>query len=359
MEFFEYYKKQLFDLKGKTIALVYIFEGEDAPGYQHYWVWKSDIISGWLNAIQELECIPYILDIRTFIQKSINRTLPHIDYIINLNCGNYTLSTLCLVPAMCSFLSIPCIPCDAATVVMSENKKISNLLAEDKKIQVPKSLSVESTDGIFRPLNLGSSIGVQIGKCNPHDNSGLYQEFIPGYDLTIPIAFNPSISDIDLLPPLVYIPTSGSPNWIYDLDEKYAEKENFTKIPLQLIEASTKNILLDFARSFPISTYGRIDARIKCMDNILTDEITKRPLCLDDLYFVEMNSMPTIETGDSFEMSFNAAKKNTAHSFYNSINYYCRLVNKATMIGFILFTSMISQSTAKSQDQADSDHISK
>ena len=124
-----YYKNQLEELKGKTIAIVYIFEGEDAPGFNHYWVWKSDIISGWLNAVQELECVPFILDVRTFVQKAMNHTLPHIDFVVNLNCGSYDLSSMSLVPSTCSFLSIPCIPCNAAAIILSENKKVSNLLA--------------------------------------------------------------------------------------------------------------------------------------------------------------------------------------------------------------------------------------
>lgn len=94
-------------MRGKTIAIVYIFEGENAPGFKHYWIWKSDIITGWMNAVQELECLPFIIDVRTFIQKAINQTLPHIDFVLNLNCGSYDLSSMSLIPSMCSFLSIP------------------------------------------------------------------------------------------------------------------------------------------------------------------------------------------------------------------------------------------------------------
>lgn len=352
------FENQLLELRGKTIAIIYIFEGEDAPGSKHYWIWKSDIITGWLNAVQELECMPYIMDVRTFIQKAINRTLPHIDYVVNLNCGNYELSTMSLVSSMCSFLSFPCIPCDAAAIVMSENKNISNLLAEIKGLQVPQTLPPQNPNGIFRPLNLGSSIGIQIGKCDEKNHNGLYQEFIPGYDVTIPIAYNPDISDIDLLPPLVYIPTSNNPKWIYDVIEKYSEVENFVKLPLLNVESSTYEKLLNFARTFPITTFGRIDARIKCTDDMLSQDIAKKPLCLENLYFVEINSMPTIEKGDSFEMAFNIAQKHKAHNFYNSISQYYRLIKHPTMIGFILATSIVSFSKAKFQGQMDLIHTS-
>ena len=131
-EYMSFFEK----IRGKTIAIVYIFEGENAPGFKHYWIWKSDIITGWMNAVQELECLPFILDVRTFIQKAINQTLPHIDFVLNLNCGSYDLSSMSLVPSMCSFLSIPCIPCDACSILTSENKRISNLIAMAKGITV-------------------------------------------------------------------------------------------------------------------------------------------------------------------------------------------------------------------------------
>lgn len=351
------YEEQLTNLKGKTIGIVYIFEGEDAPGAQHYWIWKSDIISGWLNAIQELNCIPYIMDVRTFIQKSIYRTLPHIDYILNLNCGNYELSSLSLVPSMCSFLSIPCIPCDAASIIMSENKNIANLLAEARGFNVPAILPPSSTRGIFRPLNLGSSIGVQIGKYDYDIPNGLYQEFISGYDVTIPIVYNPYILDIDLLPPLIYIPKSQDPNWIYDINEKYCETENFIKSPILNIDPLTYKKIIDFAHTFPITTYGRIDARLKSTEAILSQNVIPSSLTSDNLYFIEMNSMPTIENNDSFEMSYNVAKDNSISPFHDCINKYCEVIEHPTMIGFILSSSIMSFSKAKFLNQMDSNHI--
>lgn len=350
------YETQINFIKGKTIGIVYIFEGEDAPGASHYWIWKSDIISGWLMAIQELKCVPYIMDVRTFIQKAVNRTLPHIDYILNLNCGNYEISSMSLVPSMCSFLSIPCIPCDAAAIVMSENKHISNLLADIKGIQVPATLSPNETTGIFRPLNLGSSIGVQIGQFDWNNPKGIYQEFIPGYDITFPIAYNPDSLNIDLLPPLIYIPKSNDPNWIYDVEEKYTENENFIKCPLHNISSAVSNKLLDFARTFPITTFGRIDGRIKCNSNTLSLDIVNQDIKYDDLYFVEINSMPTIEREDSFELSFQTAKNNAENPFYRSINQYCSIVEHPTMIGYILASSIIACSRAKSQNQMDLIH---
>lgn len=124
-----YIRTYLNRIEGKTIALVYIFENEEAIGYEHYDIWKGDVISEWLIAIQELNCKPLILDARTFAEKAINKNLPKIDTVINLNNGNMNLSTLSFIPSICSFVGIPCIPCNATAIISGENKFFSNCIA--------------------------------------------------------------------------------------------------------------------------------------------------------------------------------------------------------------------------------------
>ncbi len=340
------YKMELDSLRGKTIAIVYIFEMEDAPGFHHYAVWKSDIISGWLNAVQELECMPFILDVRTFAQKAMDRTLPHLDYVINLNCGSYRLSSMSIVPSVCSFLNIPCIPCDAVSIVASENKELSNLLAVAMNLNVPKPLETANSSGIFKPLNLGSSIGVKRGYQDDPTTIGVYQEFIRGYDITIPLVYNPYVHELDLLPPILYLPKTLDPNWIYDEEEKIRD-DGFTTHPILGVEDKTKRALLDFAHVFPITTFGRIDARLRCSQEELSSSITEEPLSMDNLYFVEINSMPTIEKDDSFEYAFKAAQTCEQHSFFTCSRHYKDLVSKPTINGFLLSCSMISFARAK------------
>jgi hypothetical protein len=345
MGFSDTYESLIKSLRGKTIAIVYIFEKENAKGFNHYWVWKSDIISGWLNAVQELECLPFILDVRTFVQKASDRTLPHIDYVLNLNCGCYELSSLSLVPSICSFLSIPCVPCNAVSIIASENKRISNLIANGMNLNVPKPLDTSFNEGIYRPLNLGSSIGVRKGYFCDFTDDGIYQEFIPGYDVTIPILYNPYIKNIDLLPPILYLPKSSDPNWIYSKEEKIKDN-GFTTLPFLEVEENAKKELIIFSRVFPIQTFGRIDARIRCSDEKLSADIIEKPLGLNDLYFVEINSMPTIERGDSFEFAFAAVQKNKYHSFYDCTKKYREIITDPTINGFLLSCSMLSLSTA-------------
>lgn len=347
MEKNDSYLHVLKELRGKTIAIVYIYEGEDAPGFQHYWVWKSDIISGWLTAVQELGCLPFILDVRTFVQKAVNRTLPHIDFVLNLNCGSVELSSMGVVPSICSFLSLPCIPCDTCSIVTSENKRISNLIASAMNIPIPAPLQESQENGIYRPLNMGNSIGVEIGYCTGKDkNKGTYQEFIPGYDITLPIVYNPFIDDIDLLPAIIYLPNTMDPNWIYDETEK-EQDDNFRILINNKIDDECKKALLNFAKEFPINTFGRIDARIKCLDSKLNEKIVEQPITLQNFYFVEINSMPTIEKEDSFEFAFDFVQTQKNHSLYSCANLYMNNIEKPSINGFLLSCAMISLIKAK------------
>lgn len=335
---------QLSQLRGKTIAIVYTFENEDAAGFQHYWVWKSDIISGWLNAVQEIGCLPFILDVRTFIQKAMNRDLPLIDYVINLNCGSCELSAMSLVPAVCSFLAVPCIPCDAASIVISENKSISNIIARAHKMNVPNDLAWNSSNGIYRPLNLGSSIGVTVGHTESADPKGTYQEFIPGYDITVPIIYNPCLGDIDMLPPIIYIPENLDPYWIYDEQEKIKDN-GFTTYPMTKIENEAKEMILKFARAIPIKTFGRIDMRFKSFGEKLSREVIYDTLTANDLYFIEINSMPTIEKEDSFEYAINAVNSDNQHSLYRYISAYYETFSNPSVNGILLASAILSFTT--------------
>ena len=118
------YTDKLKSIFGKTIAIIYIFEGDKCDGYRHYEIWKSDVISSWMFAVEELKGLPLIMDLRTFVQKAMNKTLPYIDYVINLNNGTISLSTLGLLPSICSFLNIPCIPFATILIINGEHKRI-------------------------------------------------------------------------------------------------------------------------------------------------------------------------------------------------------------------------------------------
>ncbi len=333
------FKNMMEKIRGKIIAIVYIFEGEDAPGFGHYHIWKSDVISKWLNAVQELHCMPLILDVRTFIEKSINRTLPYIDFVVNLNCGSTDLSPMGLVPSMCGFLGIPCIPCDTVGIITGENKKISNLIAKANGINVPKDLLNENQNGIYRPLNYGSSYGVKRINSIGQRDSGIYQEFICGYDITTPFLFNPLTKKMEALPTIIYLPNNHSTEWFFDETAKESKngyrREILPNIDFTLIEKYLKLI-----ESLSIKTFCRIDARIQCKDNEKIDKIDDYILPEEKVYFIEINPMPTVREGNSFDFSYQAISDQYALSKFMDL---LRKINgTVSPHGLLLACSMLS-----------------
>lgn len=334
--------KDLKTLQGKTIAVIYIFEGENAPGFNHYHVWESDIISQWLLAIQSLKCIPLILDVRTFIDKAISNTLPPIDYAINLNCGSCELSPMALVPSMCSFLHIPCIPCDAVAILAGENKRMSNLLAQATGINIPKILETSSPDTIFRPLNLGSSIGVKRGTHEETTTEGIYQEFIPGYDITTPIVYNPMHNEMDFLPTVMYKANDDSVEWFLGEENKLT-REGFTRHTIPSLSEELKAKYKALVYNMSINTFCRIDARIKCQAPADLHRILEHPLSAKDVYFIEINPMPTVWTNNAFSHSFDNITE--VNSFYPYLCELDKFVGNITVYNFLLSIAMLFSTT--------------
>lgn len=336
MECNEIFEKNKNLICGKTIAIVYIFEGEDACGYRHYHIWKSDIIGLWMLAIQELGCKPYILDVRTFMEKAATNTLPFIDYVLNLNCGTTNLSTLGLVPTICAFLNVPCIPCDAPTMMVCEDKKISNMVASFNKWKVPPYLNSIEDNGIFRPINLGSSVGVS----RQYNEKGIYQKFIRGFDITTPVVYNPKSKQMELFPTIIYLSKDKNVDWYFGEKQK-KDKKGYTR-EIVLMQDKISRAYLNLVQSFSIDTFCRIDARIECEDFRKVKDIMRGQFEISQLYFIEINSMPTISKSNSFSFSYNAIDEQS--SFNRCIKVFKDIFLTDNVNAFLLLCSMLSKS---------------
>lgn len=333
------YVEMIQSIKGKTIAIVYIFEGENAPGFRHYHVWKSDVISLWMNAVQSLHCMPLILDVRTFVEKALNNTLPKIDYVINLNCGSCDLSPMSLVPATCAFIGVPCIPCDAVTIVTGENKRLSNLIAKGVGLNVPQELPPSDARGIYRPLNLGSSCGVIRGRTPSKTADGLYQEFLPGYDITTPIVYNPLKGDMELFPSIIYLPDSDNLNWYFGAREK-SSGEGYRRGIISSLSEQLKETYIKLVKTMGIHTYCRIDARVRCENITMGKDLQKSPLGMENLYFIEINPMPTVKVNNSFGFCFSAITENDL--FYPCVKIYQEYIGDTSVHSFLLSCAMLA-----------------
>lgn len=330
-------EEKLLRLKGKTIAIVYIFEGDDNSGFEHFYIWKSNIIAKWMNAVQKLSCMPLIIDVRTFVDKAINKTLPHIDFVINLNSGTYNLSTMALVPAMCAAINVPCIPCNAVSIVTGEEKNLSNHIAKSIGIKTPRVLDENDENGIFRPISLGNSLGVHRGFSSGHEK-GIYQEFIKGYEITTPLVYNFITKQMEVLPTVVFAPNNNDPNWYYGMSDKKAQQGyHFLTISM---EKELENKYIELANTLSIQTYCRIDARVKCNSTVEMSQILQKGASLDNTYFIEINVMPTIRDNNSFFYSFNSICEN--NSMGECIKIQKEIFGSIDIHSFLLINSMLS-----------------
>lgn len=333
----EQFKDAFCFIKGKTIAMVYIFEGDNSSGFSHFFIWKSNILAKWMNAIQELNCLPLILDVRTFVDKAMNKTLPHIDYVLNMNSGTYDLSSMALVPATCSSIGVPCIPCNAVSIVTGENKLLSNLIAQSSGLNVPAPLSTDDEDGIFRPINLGNSMGVIRGMNNNYEQ-GIYQRFIQGYDITTPIVYNAITQEMDVLPTVMYLPDRKDINWFNGENEKITRKGYRFRI-IEL-DNKTKEHYLNLVKTMSLQIFCRIDARVACMESGYYHNHTNNKVSFDDVNFIEINVMPTIRDNNNFNYSFDHI--DTSSSFYPCVTSQKELVGSINLHSFLLASSMLS-----------------
>jgi len=328
-------------IKGKTIALVYIFQGDDSSGFSHFFIWKSNVLTKWMLAIEELHCLPLIIDVRTFVDKAINNTLPHIDYVLNMNSGTNDLSSMALVPSICSSIAVPCIPCNAVTIVTGESKSLSNHIAKALGLNVPSVLENDNPNGIFRPINLGNSMGVKRGTPKS-TNNGIYQQFIPGYDITTPIAYNFITCKMELLPTVMYIPNVQDVNWFNGEDTKITRQGYSFKIVNLSPEIQKK--YLSLVNELSINTFCRIDARVKCFDNAYHNS-SNNEVAFNDTYFVEINVMPTIRDNNNFVYSFESIPKGS--TFYECIQVQKNLFGTISLNSFLLAGSMLANSKTK------------
>lgn len=320
-------------IMGKTIAIVYIFEGDEQTGLNHFYIWKSKIITQWMEAVESLKCMPLILDVRTFVDKAINNTLPHIDYVINLNSGTYSLSAMALVPSVCSSINVPCIPCNATTIVTGEEKNLSNYIAMAIGLNVPEYLPKEDPTGIFRPINFGNSMGVVLGSV-PQDQKGVYQRFISGYDITTPVAYNAETGQMDMMPTVAFYPKNNHSHWYYD--EKLKHSQSGYTFKTVILDERVKAKYKELVNALGINSFCRIDARVKQFKDVNGQLFAN----FDETFFVEINVMPTIRNNNSFNYSYNSIGPGDPFSTYiSSLN---EVVTEPTLNCFLLSSSMLA-----------------
>ena len=330
-------------IKGKIIAIVYNFPPDSLEGAKKYDFWEGDVISDWVHAVYELHGMPFILDARTFVEKAMNKTLPPIDYVIDLNDGFYNLSSLSLIPSACAYCNIPCIPCDAFTLLIGENKFFTNVIARAFGLNIPNEVKEEREDTITRPYCWGSSCGINKGVGSESLKNKIIQEFVPGFDVTIPLIFCPISEELTVLPAIAYCHTNYDPMWFLGETQKRTHSEYKKRIVD--IDKKTEMTIKKFAEYMGIHTYCRLDFRCLCETGEEIKRTIEHGVSYEKLKFIEINPLPTIKEGINFLTSLSQTPKTSLIS--DCINAYYTNTREATLVGFILSISIIAHIKAK------------
>lgn len=318
-------------LSKKVIAIVYVFNNNDTTGYSHFYNWSGKDIAMWLNAIEFLDCNPYIIDTQNFINLAFNNQLPHIDYVLNLNNGNINLDAMSLVTSVCEYLGIPCIPSSSTATLVGENKNLSNMIAKSIGLNVPSN-AADLQNSIFRPNNLGNSAGIVLGDIRNCQN-GIKQEFIKGYDITIPVMYSPNNKDLIALSAILYMNSNNDTNWFLSETAK-TQRNCYKKITIKLSD-KINNQLVQFAKNIGIECYCRFDGRIK-FNNPVPAEYFENCIIEDNrFYFIEINSLPTIKNNTAF---LNSIAK--SDSFSKDIDNFKKIYGDYNDVAFVLYCSI-------------------
>ena len=331
------YIEKLKNLNGKIIAIVYTFTGDFSKS-KYYDAWKADVLSDWIRGVYDIKCTPLVMDFETFAFKAFNNTLPKINYVINLNNGSVDLSSLGLLPSICSYLNIPCIPNNSEILTIGENKFVSNCLAQNAGLSIPKYIDNDSDTGIIRPIGYGSSKGIHRGnvKNNIRD---LCQEFIPGFDMTISFMYNPIKERLCFVSSLMYLPNSLDINWYLGEKEK-EERNSYSKILVKIEKSFSQKLEQFISENFAINTICRIDTRVKCESNEELKYFTEHEVKSERIYFLEINPLPTIKE----HVNFTDTILNTAitSDFKVCLNEFQKYSNSKNVTGFILSCILLS-----------------
>lgn len=256
-----------------------------------------------------------------------------------------------LIPSICGFIDKDCIPCNTSAIIAGENKSFANMIAQSLNFNVPNQ-TISNSKGIYRPLNYGSSKGIEIVSSNniPDSDNGIYQEFIDGYDVTIPYLYNPLTDCIESFPAIFYLPIQNTTSWYFDAKSKETDI-GFTRIVLPNVSNDLTKQTFELIKKLNIDTYCRIDFRMKTDKVILKDELNNIELNKQNSYFIEINPMPTIEIGNNFHISFENITE--TNSFYKTRQFYKDKIKNPSPHGFILSCALINKIISKHKKQKD------
>ncbi|MEM5494471.1 hypothetical protein [Hoeflea sp. AS16] len=201
------FRQQITLFRGHSAAVVYGFA--PAGQFTQIWYdqWRSSVISSYGYALEELGLHPYFVDAAAFARQALDGSLPKVICAFNLNAGITPIHHWSMVPSVASWCGIKPFPSEADVLIVSERKDTASLIARECGLAVPKNFQKDEllslnplTPVMIKPRDLGGSVGLkrstagELAADKAIQPTDVLQEFVRGFDLTIPVVWQPEVA---------------------------------------------------------------------------------------------------------------------------------------------------------------------
>lgn len=294
-------------VQGESAAVVYGFSPAGKFTQVWYDQWRSAVISSYGSALEELGLHPYFVDAVTFARQALDGSIPHVICAFNLNAGITPIHHWSMVPSVASWCGIKPFPSEADVLIVGERKDTASLIAKECGFTIPETYDMDQLRAmdpaktvLVKPRDLGGSVGLkrstvgELASGMPVRPNDIVQEFVRGFDLTIPVVWQPTLGRHRCLAGVLYLPENEDDDWYHSTDTKNSGRGYSKKVVP--VPSDLEKLLSDFARRIELGPYARIDLRVRCgLDsNNNIDWKNART------FFIEVNPLPTLRTGINF-----------------------------------------------------------
>ena len=163
----------------------------------------------------------------------------------------------------------------------------------------------------------------------------MFEQFVPGTDVTIPVYWSNTQARYIVTSAILYEPLNRDANWIYTYDLKTDSKVRIER-KIAPIDMEIQNAIIRYAEKIQIQSLARIDFRYRFSSFDKMPEI----LNYEDLYFIELNTLPTLKKGINF---LEAIDDHILAENWDDTQYFKDNISPSIRaLSFLLFHSAIS-----------------
>lgn len=293
-------------IKQEVWAIVYAYNPPRAPRALWYDRWRYDVINDHVEAVSFLGAEPLIIDIDSFIVSDRLRS-GEIDRVINLNSGATPIQNTGVVPSIAAWYQAGHFPNTADAVMAGERKDLCKSFFS-RWFNIPRSIDFEDAEAgrvpfIVKPKTMGNSQFVT--QTLPSElvtrqerarwlRDMMIEEFIEGYELTVPVVFDAVSDDYLVFQPITYLPeVPDPPSWFMSHEEKMNRFSGIER-RIGLLGEDAIDAIRKSSHAYGFGDIARFDFRLR------TKFLDDNPAELAQLWFLEINCMPTLRTDVNF-----------------------------------------------------------